>query len=450
MTHLLQDLARFVADAPLQADAGTLSMLRDGVIDVLGCIHAGAKTDTARRAREAVTAMGVRGDARVIGTNMRTAPPQAAFLNAVAAHTLDFDDWELPGNTHPSAVLLPTLLALAGKDTSGADIARAYLAGFEVIVRLGEAFNFEHYYRGWHTTATLGGMGAAAAAARLVGGDAEAVTNALSFAISAASGYTCQFGSQAKPIQAGFAARTGVETWNLAAAGLAAQAHVLEHERGMAALLAGAGRERLQASFAKLGGELALKEYGLVLKPWPSCGYAHRMMTCALQLREDIGSRGISRLDLHLPDFHANVLPFARPKSRDEALFSLPFAVAAVLVRGGLTIADIDAEIWRADDIAHLFDKIHIHPFRPRRPERNYAEEDADGMVATLCDGARLEAGCAFPLGAPQMPMQRRDLWEKFRANTAGSVSADWQARLEAWPTNAHALDLLTGEQTPR
>ena len=445
MTALLGELAHFVAEAPLQADAHTLRLLRDGVVDVLGCIHAGAGTEVARRAREAVSGMAAPGEARVIGTDMRTARPQAAFLNAVAGHALDFDDWEIPGNTHPSAVLLPTLLALAGKETGGAEIARAYLAGFEAIARLGEALNFELYDRGWHSTAILGAIGAAAAAARLTGSSRGETTSALSFAISAASGYTCQFGSHAKPIQAGFAARAGVEAWSLAAAGLTAQAHVLEHERGMGALLAGVSRHRLRASFARLGDRLALEEHGLVLKPWPGCGYTHRMMTCALRLREQVGGRPIAGIDLHLPDLHANVLPFARPESRSEALFSLPFAAAASLARGGLTLADINAGIWREPDIAALIEKTAVHPFRPRRPDRNYAEEDPDRMVVTLCTGERLDASCAFPLGAPQMPMQRRRLWEKFAAN-AGGASAGWQARLGEWPASARILPLMAGE----
>ena len=448
MKTLLGALAAFVAEAPLQADAQTLSMLRDGVVDVLGCMHAGARTEVGRRSRKAVASMGAQGDAPLVGADMDAARgaarPQAAFLNAVAAHALDFDDWELPGNTHPSAVLLPVLLALAGEETSGMEFCRAYLAGFEVIVRLGEALNFEMYAKGWHSTATLGAVGAAAAAARLAGGSAAETTSALSFAASAAVGYTCQFGSHAKPVQAGFAARAGIEAWGLAAAGLTARPDVLEHERGMAALLAGVPGIRLQAALARLGDKLALTEHGLVLKPWPSCGYTHRMTTCALRLRGQVDGRDIAQIDLHLPDFHADILPFAQPQSRSEACFSLPFAVAAGLARGGLTLADIDAEIWREPDIAALMEKTRLHPFRPRRPGRNYAEEDPDRMVVTLRGGERLEDSCAFPLGTPQTPLPRRQLREKFAAN-AGGESAGWLARLDEWPQSGRVLALMTG-----
>ncbi len=436
-------LARFVAEDPLEADAPTLAVLRDGVIDTLGCIHVGTRTETATRARAAVRAMEAAGPIRVIGTTMTASRPQAAFLNAVAGHALDFDDWEVPGNTHPSVVMVPALLALAGPETTGAELARAYLAGFEVIARLGEALNFAHYDRGWHSTATLGAIGAAAAAARLTGCDTERTAHAMSFAISAAAGYTCQFGSHAKLVQAGFAARAGVEAASLAAVGLTAQAHVLDHPRGMEALMAGVGRVRLDAALGRLGAPLALAEHGLVLKPWPSCGYTHRIMTCARRLRGRVDQSRIARIDLHLPDFHAAVIPFRQPRSRSEALFSPSYVAAMGLVRGDLTLADLETATWEAPDIAEPMVRVAVHPFAPRRPDLNYAEEDPDRMVVTLGDGTRLEETCAFPTGSPQAPMSEAELWSKFAAN-AGPGLASRIERLATWPAAPRIVDLLS------
>ena len=227
----LTRLARFVAEDPLEADAATLAILRDGVIDILGCIRAGVNTDVAVKAREGIRAMGPsNGAASLIGTGMKTAAPQAAFLNAVAGHALDFDDWEVLGNTHPTVVLLPALLAIAKLETSGRDLARAYLGGFEVIARMGEGMNFEHYDMGWHSTATLGAPAAAAACCRLMGLSVETTADAMSFAISMASGYICQFGSHAKPIQAGHAARVGIEAAFLAQQGQGCTSVVLRGE----------------------------------------------------------------------------------------------------------------------------------------------------------------------------------------------------------------------------
>lgn len=436
-------LARFAAEDPLVADARTVDILRHGVIDTLGCIHVGTGTELARKSRKAAELMGTGGPARVIATDMWTSRPQAAFLNAVAGHALDFDDWEIPGNTHPTVVMLPALLAVARGDTSGRDLVCAYVAGFEVIARLGEALNFEHYDKGWHSTATFGAVGAAAAAARLMGCSRDQMANALSLAISAASGFNCQFGTNAKPIQAGFAARAGVEAASLAAEGLTAQPHVLDHPRGMNALMAGVGGARIHQVLDRLGKPLALSEHGLVLKPWPSCGYTHRAMSCALRLRERVDPEQIVSIDLHLPNFHAVILPFSLPKSRAEALFSLPFVVAMGLVNGGLTIADLEKAPWERPAIARLIASTKVHPYRPRRPDLNYAEEDPDRVVITLADNSSAEERCVHPLGAPQAPMSDSQLWSKFRQNV-GAHRSHWFDRLRKWPECERISSLLT------
>ncbi|WP_170464547.1 MmgE/PrpD family protein [Ruegeria arenilitoris] len=441
-------LARFAAKDPLDADPNTLAILRSGVIDTLGCIHAGVKTDVARLAREGVRAMVATGPATVIGTDMTTARPQAAFLNAVAGHALDFDDWEIPGNAHPTAVLLPALLAVAGPQTNGAELARAYLAGFEVIARLGEAMNFQHYDAGWHSTATLGAPAAAAACARLMGLSVAETTHAMSFAISSASGYTCQFGSHAKPIQAGFAARAGVEAACLAQAGLTGQPHVLDHARGSAALMSGLNSDRMNAALEKLGTGYALTEHGLVLKPWPSCGYTHRLMTCAVRMNQRISPDGIKQIDLHLPDFHGAVLPFGQPTNRAEALFSAPFVVAMGVLRGGLTLSDLRAGVWADPEVADLIAKTKMHAFAPIRPDLNYSENDPDRIVVSLTDGTDIEDTCAYPLGAPQAPMSDAQIWEKFHANT-GRHSDAWAAKLHNWPEHPGIGALLTQQGVP-
>ncbi len=430
----LERLASFVANAPLQPDDKKQQILRDAVFDLMGCIVVGAGTPVAKSAQSAAVALGATGAHPVFGTSLKVARSQAAFLNATAGHALDFDDWELPGNTHPTVVIVPALLAAADGNLSGKELTEAYLAGFEVITRLGEALNFEHYDAGWHSTATLGTLGAAAAVSRLLALDIDQTTNALSLALSRATGYTCQFGSNAKPLQAGFAAQAGVECAFLARSGATAQSHAMDHPKGMAALTGGLSTPRLQSALDRLGHPLALAEYGLVLKPWPSCGYTHRIMTCALEMVPMIGSlNDIEKIDLHLPDFHYAILPFNHPTSRSEALFSLPFVCAMGLARRGLTLADVDRPTWADDDIKHLIDRTHIHPFSPKRPDLNYDPDEPDKMVVTIKDGHKTSAKCTWPLGAPRNPMPAEHLRAKFVANTGLSddVSLD---RLLGWP----------------
>ncbi|MEX0339458.1 MAG: MmgE/PrpD family protein [Arenibacterium sp.] len=440
-------LAEFVALDALSPDSATRAVLRDGVIDALGCMIVGAKTDVAIRCNTAFAHMGGEGPSRVVGTSRYVARPHAAFLNAVAGHALDFDDWEIPGNTHPSVVLLPALLAMAEPETSGQDMVRAYLAGFEVIARLGEALNFEHYDAGWHSTATLGAIGAAAGCARLMGLPLQETTTAMSLACSAATGFTCQFGSHAKPVQAGIAARAGVESACLAKAGLSAQPHVLDHPRGLAALMGGFDANRLTGVLQKLGKPYALSEHGLVLKPWPSCGYTHRIMTCVLALRDRIKGREVSQVILQMPDFHAAILPFVQPATRSEALFSAPFVAAMGIHKGNLTLADLDREAWNDPDISKLIACCTLQAFRPNRPDLNYSPEDPDRVEVILKSGERLKECCVYPLGAPQVPMSQARVMAKFKANLGHQSQEDanlmdWMEQPRNWP-NAPAIRAL-------
>src|SRR5690606_852739 len=140
------------------------------------------------------------------------APPWAALVNGAAAHALDFDDNFDPAKAHASAVLVPAILALAeGRagepPISGFAMLDAYIVGLQIMGRTGQGVNPYHRDRGWHATATLGAIGAAAACARLLRLSAGQAAHALSLATSMASGSMAQFGTMAKPLHAGLAAK---------------------------------------------------------------------------------------------------------------------------------------------------------------------------------------------------------------------------------------------------
>jgi 2-methylcitrate dehydratase PrpD len=433
-------LADFVAGAQFEPTAQVSTTVRAALIDTLGCILVGAREPVARRTREALVAWGT-GPGAVFGTGLGLAPPWAALANAVAGHALDLDDWELPGNTHPSVVMFPALLAMAAeRPVSGAAIVEAYLVGFEVIARLGEAINFEHYDRGWHTTATLGPIGAAAVVSRLIGLDREASAHALSFAVSQASGYTCQFGSNAKPLQAGFAAKTGIVSALLAMAGLTGQPHVLDSPTGFNALMAQGDKERFADALVRLGNPLALAEHGLVMKAYPACGYTHRLVDCALDIHAQPGfdAREIKRVTASLPDFHAAILPFHAPTKRTEALFSAPFCVALALLRGHVGPSDFDGRPWEDPTIKKLSAMIAIEERRPKNPALNYDPDDPDWLRVQTAGGCKHYAECAFPLGSPRNPMSFDQIVGKFETN-AGIEAGE----LEGWVEAADIRQLL-------
>src|SRR5215831_18257368 len=227
-------LAEFVTksrweDCPAQA----VEAARRAILDCLGVMLAGSVEPAARIVADVARAEGGSPLATVVGTPLRTGAVWAALFNGTAAHALDFDDTNFAMLGHPSAPVLTAALAAGELCTAtGAEVMHAFLLGFEVETTMGEVVNPGHYARGWHSTCTLGTLGAAAAAARLLGLDTPATASALAVAASQASGLKENFGTMTKPFHAGHAARSGVLAALLAREGWTASEHALEGPQG--------------------------------------------------------------------------------------------------------------------------------------------------------------------------------------------------------------------------
>ena len=439
----LQRISRHIAQTRFEPNAQSQGYLRNAFIDVYGCMLSGAKQPVAVKTRQALLASGQihpHAAAVIYGTEYRATPGAAAMANAIAGHALDFDDWEVPGNTHISVVLVPAILAAShGASLTGEAAMNAYLAGYETIAVIGAAINLEHYDLGWHSTATIGAIGAAAAVARLLELDSEQTANALAIATSRALGYNAQFGSEAKPVQVGFAVDGGIIAAQMAAAGITGQLHMLEHATGMAAMMSHADLERVNDSISRTGKSLAIDEHCIIFKPWPCCGYTHRIMTGMLQLRANgMDVSGIDHIELHLPDMHAGILPFKQPQNQSEALFSLPYCAAMALLSGNLTLADIENQSWQREDVKRLITKISVHAFKPERPELNYDPQQPDRIIVD-CTNGRHHLEVPYPLGSPQVPVSQQQLKQKFSLNAGlDEEKSDvvWQ-RLQGWQQSA-------------
>src|SRR3989338_6369644 len=278
-------LAEFVVktsfeDCPSEAIAG----VRRAALDALGVSLAWVGEPAARLARRAVRAEGGTRLATVIGTRLVTAPGWAALANGTAGHAHDFDDTNFALMGHPSAPLLATCLAAGEAEMAdGRALVTAYLVGFEVSAALGRALNPAHYTRGWHATSSIGTLGCAAAAARLLRLDVEQTRHALALAASHASGIKENFGSMTKPYHAGHAARSGVLAAQLAREGFTASATALEGKQGYAAAFGAS--HALDPAIEALGRRWQLLESGIAVKPYPSCALTHAAIDALLDLR---------------------------------------------------------------------------------------------------------------------------------------------------------------------
>jgi 2-methylcitrate dehydratase PrpD len=197
------------------------------MLDWLGCTLAGSTEPLAEILRAELAAEN--GPATVIGGSQGASTRTAALINGAAGHALDFDDTNLVGGFHATAVVLPAALALAEEiGASGADLVCAYVAGVEVCTRLRVVIGEEHYREGWHITSTLGIFGAVVAAGRLLGLDNDQFGRAIGLAASQVGGVHANFGTMTKPFHAGFAAERGLLSARLGRRGYTANPDAFE------------------------------------------------------------------------------------------------------------------------------------------------------------------------------------------------------------------------------
>jgi len=349
----------------------------------------------------------------VVGTGRRTGAVWAALCNGTAAHALDFDDTNFALMGHPSAPVLAAALAageLALAD--GRSVLHAFLLGFEVETTLAEVINPLHYEHGWHATCTLGTLGAAAAAARLLGLDAAQTRHALAVAASQASGLKENFGTMTKPFHAGHAGRSGVLSAMMAREGWTASEHALEGPQGFFSVL-GAGKCRLEP-LGTLGAPWKILTTGVAVKPYPSCACTHSIIDSTLELRRAHGIRpeDVEEVTVGVGGGVPRILIHSRPRTGLEAKFSAQFSAAAALADGRVGLATFQDERAQDPDIRALMERVKmvVDPEIPTDTERHMWTR----LTIRLKDGRSARVDPRPVPGHPANPMSLPALREKF------------------------------------
>lgn len=299
------------------------------------------------------------GACTVIGDAAGYAPPGAAMLNGTLAHSLDFDDTHASSSLHPSAPITPA--AFAAAEISGADgreLIAAIVAGYETQIRLSLALDpAAHYDRGFHPTATCGAFGAAAAAGRLLGLDAEGYANAFGIVLSMAAG-SMQFlvnGAWTKRSHVGHAAMCGLIAATLAKEGYKGAADAIEGKWGFLHAYAPA------ASANKVVDELGQRweTLKIAVKPFPSCRYGHAALDGILRLAREhhIQASDVEGVVVGLPEPGWKLIGDPEPAKQSpqsvvDGQFSMAFCAAVALRTGGFVWDDYGRHLADAETLA--------------------------------------------------------------------------------------------------
>jgi len=400
---------------------------RRAVLDTWGVILAGRRHPVPSLASRATH--GHAGPAVELVGGRRTDAASAAFVNAVAAHVLDYDDsavGELIG--HPSAVVLPAVWAV-GSDVgaSGEDLLTGYMTGVECMMRLAAAFGGGGgaYGRGFHSTTILGTVGAAAGAARVAGFDLDTTRAAIGLAGSWASGMQATFGSPGKALQVGRAAEAAVRAVELARAGLDAGTEVLDSQVGYPRVFFGASDGDAAARsdrFLSLGGSNpvgdgkasnVLADPGLRLKPYASCRGSHRSIEAAIELRRslELDPDEILRVECDPTPEARQILRYSSPETELEAKFSVEYGVAVALVDGAGGIAQFSQDRVMSPDVRRVLDKVEL---TPTDDEATFTEAYRPESVAVTTARGTFRKVVELELGHPRRPLSSEHATEKF------------------------------------
>jgi 2-methylcitrate dehydratase PrpD len=396
---------------------------RHVLLDWLGVTIAGSAEPSARIAQRVAAGEGGAPLASVLGTGLRTGPQQAALANGVAAHALDYDDGNRWAGAHPSAPVVSAVLALAeSRDASGAQAAEAVVAGIQALCLIGYANGPSHYAKGFHTTGTIGALGAAAGCARLLGLDAGATARALSLAATQAAGLKAVFGTMGKHLNAGRAAANGLLAAQLAAEGFTAPPDTLEAPQGFAAT---------QSTSFDPGRRLEGGRYGIervLFKRYACCADAHSAIegVRAILARRPAGPDQVASVRLRVSSGLLDVCAIPVPRNGTEGKFSAPYAAALALTGATAGPADFTDNAVRQPQLLSLLRRIEL--------EAGWEGHASDPIEVTLrfTDGTSDTATVnpLVPVPDAELPAQWASLVAKFAALAEPVVGPEGAAGL--------------------
>src|SRR2546423_4115935 len=367
-----------------------IAAAKDAIIDTIAACTCGSALPWSRIIIDYAERTGPGGASRILGRGTAVQAPAAALANGALAHAFELDSLTRPGaGAHPGATVLPPALAVAQQQggISGRSLIAAFVAGNEIMIRIGRATGHTNEARGFHAPGTTGPFGAAVACAHLLGLDEAKMTNAIGIAGSLAGGlleFAKGDGGMVKRLHLGRASEAGVLAASLAASGFTGPRTVLEGQFGflrvfctefeVAELTKGLGRDFVTTS--------------TVLKRYPVHATAHAAVRAVRDLQTEHGFTGgdVEAITVtgnqRMVERHA----IAEPADLMLAQYSIPFCVALALHREARDPERYDESALTDPQIRALTRRVKLVP----EAGDGHGAMGSTGMI-TLADGRHFE-----------------------------------------------------------
>ncbi len=444
MPSASRQLARLTASLRLEdVPAPVRTRAKLHILDALGAGLASNAQEFAGKCAAGVRAMGSPGTCSVVGREERLQLRDAALLNGILIHGLDFDDTHLESIIHATATSLPVALTLGeALDVSGADMLTAFLAGVETSIRAGGAARGGFHHVGYHATGVISHFASAVVAGKLLGLNEDQITCAQGIAGSTASGIQVflEEGAWTKRFHPGWGAVAGITAARLASEGFKGPSRVYEGKFGLFDTHLHGAEADIGYIVDGLGSEWKFGD--TALKPYPVCHFIHGCADAAIALQAEIDWREIASVKAFLaePTLHIVCEPAEAKEQATteyEVKFSAQHVIAACLVRGAFNLPDLRPEAIADQRVRELATRVKC----VADPDTRFPEFFSGGLELTMKDGRVLRRHVPVNSGAGELAMDEAAVVAKFLASASLAVPED-QAR-------EIAAAVLSLEETP-
>jgi 2-methylcitrate dehydratase PrpD len=429
-----RQLAEFIATTGYDDLPGeVIQKTKELITDQLGVALAGSMLPWNRKVLEYVQEMNITGNSRVFGTDHRTSIEYAALINGTFGHGFELDDYCTPCGAHVGCVVIPAAVAVSEQlHSSGRDFLAAVAIGAEIVLRIGFALTVRGMSaRGFHSTSVYGPFGAAAAAARLLNLDKNAMTHAFGIAGSHCSGTTeyDQTGGDIKRLHAGIAGMAGIRAALLAKRGFTAPPTILEGKNGtLNAFSSSPAIEKLTES---LGTEYFMLKTRI--KPYACCGAiipeidalkeilaSHPLKAAQVRsITVGVENRALSHVGTVGPE----------PKDITGAQFSSHFSLGLAIVKGRNDFSAYYEALnngFSDSSVLEIAKKVTV--VHDDEAEEIYPTTRLGKVSLETVDGHKYHAKVFHPKGSQENPLNREELHGKF-LGLSGMVVSNQKAQ---------------------
>ena len=423
-------LADFVCALQLSdVPAAVRERARLFILDAVGCGLAACQYPFAKRALAGAVALGGEGSSTVLGHAERLPLRDAALVNGILLHGLDFDDSHLTAIIHPTVTCLPAALGVAESiGASGKDLLAAYIAGMECAIRIGASVKGGFHHVGFHATGVIAHFSSALVAGKLYGLDADALVNAQGIAASTAGGVQVflEEGAWTKRFHPGWGAVAGITTARLAQNGFFGPSRAYEGRFGLfeTHLQSHAAEVDLSRITAGLGKVWELPQTSI--KPYPVCHFVHGAAEAAIRLHRELkpAKGDITEVQVRIPKDTLPIVaePVAvktNPANDYDAKFSAQYVVATGLLKGRMGLAELTEEARNDKAVRALAKRVRVSA----DPDTGFPQFMSGGVTVTLRDGRRHEHYIPINNGSGSRALDADGIAEKFFASAELTVS---------------------------